>query len=41
MAINLETTVKHALRGHSKTDKIKVLMTNGSFMKVESIAEYF
>ena len=27
------------LRGHSKTDKIKILMTNGSLMKVESIAE--
>ena len=26
---------------HSKMDKIKILMPNGSFMKVEIIAEYF
>ena len=26
--------------GHSKFDKTKVLMTNGSFMKVESVAEW-
>ena len=32
-------TVKPALSGHSKIDKTKVLMTNGSLMKVESIAE--
>ena len=32
-------TVKHVLSGHSKIDKIKVLKTNGSLMKVESIAE--
>ena len=32
-------TVKHVLSGHSKIDKTKVLMTNGSLMKVESIAE--
>ena len=25
--------------GHSKIDKIKILMTNGSLLKVESIAE--
>ena len=25
--------------GHSKIDKIKIFMTNGSLMKVESIAE--
>ena len=31
--------VKPVLNGHSKTDKIKLLMTNGSLMKVESIAE--
>ena len=30
---------KHVLSGHSKIDKIKVLMENGSLMKVESIAE--
>ena len=27
------------VKGHSKIDKIKILMTNGSLMKVESIAE--
>ena len=31
-------TVKHVLRGHSKIDKTKIVMTNGSLMKVESIA---
>ena len=34
-----DSTVKPVLRGHSKIDKIKVLKTNGSLMKVESIAE--
>ena len=33
------TTVKPFLSGHSKIDKTKVLKTNGSLMKVESIAE--
>ena len=32
-------TVKPVLSGHSKIDKPKILMTNGSLMKVESIAE--
>ena len=32
-------TVKSVLSGHSKIDKTKVLKTNGSLMKVESIAE--
>ena len=32
-------TVKPVLSGHSKIDKTKILMTNGSLMKVESIAE--
>ena len=32
-------TVKSVLNGHLKTDKTKVLKTNGSLMKVESIAE--
>ena len=32
-------TVKPVLSDHSKIDKTKVLMTNGSLMKVESIAE--
>ena len=33
------TTVKSVLSVHSKIDKTKILMTNGSLMKVESIAE--
>ena len=32
-------TAKPAFSGHSKIDKTKILMTNGSLMKVESIAE--
>ena len=32
-------TVKAVFSGHSKTDKTMVLNTNGSLMKVESIAE--
>ena len=32
-------TVNPVLNGHSKIDKTKVLMTNGSLMKVKSIAE--
>ena len=32
-------TVSPVLRGHSIIDKTKVLKTNGSLMKVESIAE--
>ena len=31
--------VKTCVNGHSKIDKIKILMTNGSWMKVESIAQ--
>ena len=34
-----EHTVKPVLSGHSKIDKTKILMTNGSFMKVKNIAE--
>ena len=34
-------TVKPVLSCHLKIDKTKVLMENGSLMKVESIAEYF
>ena len=34
-----QTTVKPVLSGHSKIDKTKFLMTNGSLMKVKSIAE--
>ena len=33
------STVNPVLSGHSKIDKTKVLMANGSLMKVESIAE--
>ena len=29
-------TVKPVLKGHSNIDKAKILMTNGSLMKVES-----
>ena len=32
-------TVKPVFRGHTKIDKTKVLKTNGSLLKVESIAE--
>ena len=32
-----QNTVKPVLSGHSKIDKTKILMTNGSLMKVESI----
>ena len=32
-------TVKPILSGHSKLDKTKKVMTNGSLMKVKSIAE--
>ena len=34
-------TVKPDLSGHSKIDKTKILMTNGSSMKVENITECF
>ena len=37
--IQLYNTVKPVLSGHSKIDKTKVLKTNGSLMKVESISE--
>ena len=35
----LTTTVNPVLSSHSKVDKTKILNTNGSLMKVESIAE--
>ena len=35
----IRTTVKPVLSGHSKIDKTKVLMENGSLMKFESITE--
>ena len=37
----MSTTVKPDLSGHSKIDKTKISMTNGSLMKVESILQYF
>ena len=36
----LKGTVKPVLSGHSKIDKIKVLKTNASLMKVESIGTF-
>ena len=39
--VDNKNTVKHVLSGHSKIDKTKALKTNGSLMKVESIAECF
>ena len=33
------TTVKPVLNGHSRIDKTKISTTNGSLMKVKSIAE--
>ena len=36
---SLSYTVKPAVSGHSKIDKTKILMTNGSLIQVESIAE--
>ena len=33
------STVKPVLSSHSKIDKTKILMTNGSLIKFESIAE--
>ena len=33
-------TLKPVLSGHSKIDKIKVLKTNSSLMKIETIAEF-
>ena len=37
--IRFDYTIKPVLSCHSKIDKTKVLKTNGSLMKVESIAE--
>ena len=34
-----DCTVKPMLKSHPKLDKTKILMTKGSLMKVESIAE--
>ena len=35
----MQFTVNSVLNAHSKIDKTKILMTNGSLMKVKSIAE--
>ena len=37
--IQVVNTVKHALSSNSKKKKTKILVTNGSLMKVERIAE--
>ena len=37
--IQIRYTVKPVLSGHSKIDKTKVFKTNGSLMKVNTIAE--
>ena len=37
-AHDVNNTVKSVNKGHSKIDKTKILMTNGSLMKVKSIA---
>ena len=37
----VQNTVKPVLSGHSKIDKTKILMTNGSLRKVESILQYY
>ena len=39
MGMPVYSTEKPVLSSHSKIDKTKVLKTNGSLMKVESIAE--
>ena len=38
-AENIQYTVKPVLSGHSKIDKAKIFITNGSLMKVESTAK--
>ena len=35
--ISLLSTVKPMLNGHSKIDKTKILMTNGSLMKIKCL----
>ena len=39
MTLCKKSTVKPVLSGHSKKDKTKVLMANGSLMQVKRIAE--
>ena len=36
---HFECTVKPVISGHSKVDKTKILLTNGSLMNIKSIAE--
>ena len=40
LRFTIQITVKPVLNGHSKIDNKKIIMTNGSIMKVKSIAEY-
>ena len=40
MEVNYQISLKPVLRGHSKNRQTKILMTNGSLMKVESIADF-
>ena len=35
----MKITVEPVLSGHSKIDKTRILMTNGSLMKIECIAD--
>ena len=39
LSVTDQSTVNRVLSGHSKIDKTKILMTNGSLMKVKRIAE--
>ena len=39
IAIDNIGTLKPVLSGHQKIDKTKIIMTNDSLMKIESIAE--
>ena len=38
-SLNINCTVKPVYNGHSIIEKAKILMTNGSLMKVKCIAE--
>ena len=38
--LTVSSTVKPVLSDHPKIVKTKILMTNGSLMKIESIAEW-
>ena len=39
IGLHCDDTVKPVLNGHSKIDETKIFMTNGSSMKVKSIAQ--